>query len=569
MPCEQLSLKGFIAEMKEVTDGFHPRKFCFVLGAGASRSSRIKSGQELVKIWDRELRERNEAVYRQWRSELGITDENMSSFYSQYYEKRFCRCPADGYNYIEKMMESAVPSAGYVMLAHLLTRTPHNVVVTTNFDHLTEDAVNYYAQNTPLVIGHEALSHYISGLPVRPTIIKIHRDLLFDPKSRSKDLEKLPDSWKRALELIFTNYHPVFIGYAGNDKSLMDFLSENAGKFAHDEWKHPYWMLYKEDKLEGRIQEFLDKSSGLYVFHDGFDNVFIQLGAAFDYVLPKEEDFLRDARDRYKALGDAINAFSDTSKTTDVAEMISGSPEKVLERVLPPAKSAKNESDINKAIEKITSQADQQRMYREATNLIRENEYDEATKILEQLVELDGKNARYHQSLGDAFLYLDKANDALSEYSRVLELEGPSFHIYLDMSFVFMKLKQAQNAVDVLYKALALNPENDNEHFLLGNQFELVSGHFGMDLYENALSEYRKASALNPDYGLYHYCIADILTKLNQDDAAIEEAQKALSLGSNSKRLYRSLSKILRTLGRTQEADQADQKAKELEASEA
>ena len=35
MPCEQLSLKGFIAEMKEVTDGFHPRKFCFVLGAVA------------------------------------------------------------------------------------------------------------------------------------------------------------------------------------------------------------------------------------------------------------------------------------------------------------------------------------------------------------------------------------------------------------------------------------------------------------------------------------------------------------------------------------------------------
>ncbi len=114
MSGEELSLKSFIGEMKEVTDGFHPRRFCFVLGAGASKSSGIKTGQELVKIWDKELRDRNKASYEQWRRELSITDENMSAFYSQYYEKRFCRCPTDGYNYIEKIMEKATPSAGYV-----------------------------------------------------------------------------------------------------------------------------------------------------------------------------------------------------------------------------------------------------------------------------------------------------------------------------------------------------------------------------------------------------------------------------------------------------------------------
>ena len=156
---------------------------------------------------------------------------------------------------------------------------------------------------------------------------------------------------------------------------------------------------------------------------------------------------------------------SDMSKKDfeELCRSIEGSISKVMDAVgkgLDKAGNAANNA-INQAIEKITSQADQQRMYREATNLIREHEYDKATKILEQLVELDGKNARYHQSLGDAFSYLDKANKALSEYSRVLELEGPSFHIYLDMSFAFMKLNQAQNAVDVLYKALAHFPFRD------------------------------------------------------------------------------------------------------------
>lgn len=53
MKCELLSLNGFIKEMTEVSSGPHPRKFCFVLGAGASKASGIKSGQELVNLWER------------------------------------------------------------------------------------------------------------------------------------------------------------------------------------------------------------------------------------------------------------------------------------------------------------------------------------------------------------------------------------------------------------------------------------------------------------------------------------------------------------------------------------
>ena len=59
MSYEELSLTGFINEMKDVSVGPHARKFCFVLGAGASITSGIKSGQELVNIWDKELLERN------------------------------------------------------------------------------------------------------------------------------------------------------------------------------------------------------------------------------------------------------------------------------------------------------------------------------------------------------------------------------------------------------------------------------------------------------------------------------------------------------------------------------
>ena len=76
MSYEELALKGFINEMKEVSTGPHPRKFCFVLGAGASKTSGIKSGQELVNIWENELLERNREIHIKWKKELGITEEN-------------------------------------------------------------------------------------------------------------------------------------------------------------------------------------------------------------------------------------------------------------------------------------------------------------------------------------------------------------------------------------------------------------------------------------------------------------------------------------------------------------
>ncbi len=55
MSLEKLTQAGLIHEFEDVSEGPHSSKFCFVLGAGASRMSGIKTGQELVDIWEKEL----------------------------------------------------------------------------------------------------------------------------------------------------------------------------------------------------------------------------------------------------------------------------------------------------------------------------------------------------------------------------------------------------------------------------------------------------------------------------------------------------------------------------------
>lgn len=193
--------------------------------------------------------------------------------YSDYYEKQFSSNPVDGYNFLEKKMKEASPSGGYACLAFLLTQTPHKVVVTTNFDRLTEDAVTLYAHEFSLVVGHVAMAHYITSDVARPTVVKIHHDLLLDPKSKNADLQQLDERWQKALSEIFSKYHPIFIGFAGNDPDVMDYLIDNADKFQKgNEWKRPYWTVYGTENPKGKVKDFLNKSGAFLIHNNGFDD---------------------------------------------------------------------------------------------------------------------------------------------------------------------------------------------------------------------------------------------------------------------------------------------------------
>lgn len=553
MRYEILSIKGFVNEIKEVSSGPHSRKFCFVLGAGASRSSGIKSGQELVNIWDRELSERNEEEHARWRQELGITEENKDSFYSRYYEMRFRRHPADGYNYLEKLMEHAKPSIGYVMLSYLLAETKHNVVITTNFDHLTEDAVNYYTQTIPLIIGHESLAHYITKQINRPTIVKIHRDLLFDPKNRTDELEVLHDNWKKALSNIFSEYHPIFIGYAGNDNSLMDFLVENSEKFRNGTWAFPYWMTYQTEEIGGKVLQFLDGAEGYLIRHEGFDEVMYLLGAAFEYKLPPEEEFLSDARKRFQTLSNYIDDF--TEKLLNKQETLpkkEGSEETSGDV-------AENSPEISQAIWQITSHTERQRKYREAVELNNSGNYEEAVKIKQELIEQEPENARYYNSLGISLHELKRYEEALEAKKRAVELEPENARYNNSLGTTLHAMKYYNEALEAKEKAVELEPENALYHDSLS-----VTLHV-MKQYEEAAEEARKAVELEPENARYHDSLSKTLHAMEQYEEAAEEARKTVELEPENAEYHSSLGATLHAMKHYNEALEAKKRAIELE----
>ena len=544
MSYEELSINGFIQEIKDVSDGHHPRKFCFVLGAGASISSGIKSGQELVDIWDDKLRIRNKSSYLKWRSEYGITDENKYSFYSQYYEHYYKRHPNDGYNFLEKLMENAIPSAGYVILSYLLSQTKNNVVITTNFDHLTEDAINYYTQTMPMVIGHESLSHYISKPINRPTVIKIHRDLLFDPANTANEVDKLHDNWKKALNTILSEYHPIFIGYAGNDNSLMDYLIEQGKQFAENKLCCPYWMLYGDEKPVGKVHDFLEKSNGYFIQHNGFDEVMFLIGRVLKIKRQSEEYFHEKVEKRFKILNDSIDKFTNKflkDNSSSAADNLIMSEE------------------IKEAVQYLASQTNLQNMYKEVVLSYREGNYEDAVSICKELINLAPDNALYHNTFGIILHKMKRYVEALIEKQKAVELESDSAEYRNSLGITLHALKRYDEALTEYYKAIELDPNDAFYHNNLGITLDYI------ERYDEALIEMQKAVELEPDNPEYRNSLGVTLHNMKRYDEVLIEKQKAVELEPDNPEYRNSIGVTLHEMKRYDEALTETQKAVELE----
>ena len=233
------------------------RKFCFVIGAGASVSSGIPTGGQLAKEWFLEIKERyNQEEIEKWIKQEGIIPSDLAPHYGTIYRKRFETDKASGYEFLIQAMKDSKPSIGHIILSQILSRAPGNCVLTTNFDSLIETSIYQFTDKTPLVCGHESLSGYARPSNIHPLIIKIHRDLLLAPKSDQDEISRLDLGWNEPLDNIFTTHIPIIIGYGGNDGSLMTYL---------EKMKKPsnlFWCGLENEILPDRVKNLIQKFEG-------------------------------------------------------------------------------------------------------------------------------------------------------------------------------------------------------------------------------------------------------------------------------------------------------------------
>lgn len=204
-------------------------RFCFVLGSGASFSSGIPTGGRLVDDWLGPLFriERPgapDADLQSWAEvRFGVPWDQRAEVYGQVYAARFPD-NASGQSALRAILSKKTPSFGYHALAQILSQGRHDVVITTNFDNLVEDALVAHGVRS-FTARSSADAAFVLQNHDKPRILKLHGDVDRETYNADSSIQKLHENWTVPLRAIFSQYAPIFLGYGGCDPGFMGFLN--------------------------------------------------------------------------------------------------------------------------------------------------------------------------------------------------------------------------------------------------------------------------------------------------------------------------------------------------------
>jgi tetratricopeptide (TPR) repeat protein len=257
--------------------------YTFLLGSGCSVSSGVRSANQLIEEWRKEVFER---IYPEKNYEATESKEILSKSdgvwynpnreYSSLFEKNF-DLPRQRRMFVEKEVSSKNPNLGYAYLIKLIDKGFINTLFTTNFDDLLNEAFFQFSVARPMVCAHDSAISSVTVTSSRPKIIKLHGDYLFDDiKSTVRETESLEENTRKKFIEFGRDFGLVVIGYSGCDRSIMDVLQYLLR--SEDHFKHGiYWCIRKGDTPSDELIKLLWRDRVYFVEIDGFDEVMGQL----------------------------------------------------------------------------------------------------------------------------------------------------------------------------------------------------------------------------------------------------------------------------------------------------
>jgi hypothetical protein len=423
--------------------------------------------------------------------------------------------------FVEQEVGEKTPSIGYAYLIKLIESRYFNTVFTTNFDDLLNESFYLFSNKRPLLCSHDSAISSITVTSKRPKIIKLHGDYLFDDiKSTLRETESLEENIKNKFVEFAKDYGLIVVGYAGNDRSIVDILTyllKNEEYFKHG----IYWCLKEGAEICDELRKLLWKDRVYYVKIDGFDELMAELNAELNAgSLPIDNNILNENKqsliqkivenkyikgtkseiiqsdivtleksiernivhsfyDYMQLKQDKENANNEDGFIKKADESNLSKEEKEILNSIQKETIADNLNAaleiINKNITKKLNSAYNRRLYRNKIScLVNLNRKDEAIEVSKELITFDSNIRNYIQisnlveNNNEKIIYLDEAIKIDSNYSKLYRSKAKvmidEFNSSIDKDSLEWGIDDILKIID---KSIEVNPSLSNDAWLL------------------------------------------------------------------------------------------------------
>lgn len=571
-----ISIHQLIRAIKEGRD--NSERFCFIIGSGASVSSGIPTGITLEAQWMKEMEESSGMevvkenarnlkdhlendfadIEKDWEETKKTGAPLPSRYYFDIYKLRFFPNHRNGYHYLEKVMAGKNPGFGYHPLALMLTdKSGSNLVITTNFDSLLEDALFLYTDSKPLVINHELLAEYAGDSNIkRPIIAKVHRGIFFDPLNQPEETNELKGKWHDVLASVFQNYTPIVIGYGGGDNSLMNLLEDDNIRMKNG----IYWCYFEKHGLPNdKIQNLIKKKKGYFVRTAGFDATMLAVGNALfpdkigvheaeEYLNNRISTQIANYEEEYKKLTELENTAKKECAENESDNDFKQEIEKMQKRTIDSEKEREKQNQM--------TAWDYRRQGQRYRNL---NQFKKAIHSYSNAIRMQQNNATFYNDRGRAYLNwgnFDKSNshydNAIADFNMAIKLNPEYAYAYNSRGFAYGELEEYNKAIADFDKAIELRPEWANLYSNRGYVY------IKLEEYDKAAADFDKAIELDPEFANSYKHYGVLCRKTNDLEKAITLLTKAIERNPDYKEAYKERIEVYRLMGETEKA-QADE----------
>jgi hypothetical protein len=237
------------------------KKYIFFAGAGISKDAGIPTAWDLMLktagllyAADSDVVDPNVNL-----EEWFIRSKYAQMEYSELIEKVYPNYP-DQQNFLKEYLNNHEIGHAHRGIAELARRGIIRAVITTNFDHYIEKALEEKRLGTQVISTDEDLKNsepLIHCKSVR--IYKPHGDLGHGAlKNTPKDLEKLSPLMERELTRVLSEHGVIVLGYSGRDKGIQKIFKERNYSYYPLFWVNP-------SPPEGEIEDVLKTRDYTYI----------------------------------------------------------------------------------------------------------------------------------------------------------------------------------------------------------------------------------------------------------------------------------------------------------------